>query len=164
MSEEYVRRLLASQEPIEAIQQIVGLWGPRVRAHQRDERLGLTEPEYMAHVVIIYDGEVGNGGHAQFFQNRGGRYVAAIGSAFEKLGLAEPRALLLEAVSVFPGGAIPESEEQTERTIAALPAEAWQRWAELDRRYYKLNGSIDAALLVYLRAHDTEVLMQERAP
>jgi hypothetical protein len=163
LDERYFESLLASEKASDGIARLMQSWGGRAIRCRDEERLGLSTPEFNVEMVVMYDGDVGNGGHAQFFLNPGGRQVREVLAALEAVGLDRIRGVLLEACSVFPGGEVPRAHDERERTMEALPAAAKERWDALDRTYYGLNRDIDGVLLAYLRAHREEVLVPERA-
>jgi hypothetical protein len=164
VSEDLFRRLLeAPRGPEEAIATLVQYWSPRALHSQDQLRFGLSEPEFHVHVVVIYDGEVGNGGHSQFFSKPSGANAQAVASALHALQLEAVADVYARARSVFPRGVVPAHGEARERIIEELPEAAFKQWALLDREYFSLNGGLDATLLDYLRARADEVLLPERA-
>jgi hypothetical protein len=74
IAEDFFKRLLHRTDPPEAITALSEMW--EVRTQQTGRWLGLSQPEHQVTMVLIYVGEVGNGGHTQFFSNRGGDIVA----------------------------------------------------------------------------------------
>ena len=159
---QYLESLLASDDASSAISRLIQAWGGRAIRCRTEERLGLSEPEFNVEMVVMYDGDVGNGGHAQFFLNPGGRQVREVLAALEAVGLDRIRDVLREACAVFPGGVVPRGHDERERAVEGLPAAARERWNTLDRTFYGLNRGIDEVLLRYLRAHADDVLVPER--
>ena len=127
------------------------------------ERFGLSESEYVVQLILTYTGEVGNGGHAQFFLNRGGRYGRDTLDAVRTVGLAEHNAILRAAIAVFPGGSVPDTPEDTEAAMIALSDSDEHALAQLDERLFRLSRVVDEALLAYLREHQHDILVAERA-
>ena len=79
IAEEFVQRLLHQSDPVEAISTLSDRWS--VRARGDEPWAGLSKTERDVELVLVYAGEVGNGGHTQFFLNRAGRIVSSVRSA-----------------------------------------------------------------------------------
>ena len=111
-------------------------------------------------MVLIYVGEVGNGGHTQFFSNRGGEIATRVQAALREIGLVELDAILGRACALFPDGEVPAGRADVDRLL-----EAWgeDRLAEIDRLDRRVSP-LDAypRLLTYLREHENDVLRPER--
>jgi hypothetical protein len=159
IAEEFVQRLLHETDPLEAVSILSDRWSVRARA--TEPWFGLSKPEYQVTMVLIYIGEVGNGGHTQFFSNRGGQVISPVRDALREIGLVELDTILGEAVALFPNGRVPADRDEVDRL--------WDSW---DRRQLKKFGALDARswrqpdpyprLLAYLREHQDQVLRPER--
>ena len=159
IAESYFQRLLHQTPSGEAIHELAGNWFPR--SNRAAPQFGLSTPEHHVHVVLIYTGNVGNGGHAQFFLNHGGDLAARALVALREVGLEELAGILARACALFPGGEVPLDRDEVERQM-----DRWglrQEWASarLDRAAWRSLDYHDA-LLAYLRAHESEILRPER--
>ena len=106
---------------------------------------------------LIYTGEVGNGGHSQFFLNRGGRIAREVVQALDAASLGRAKHILLRACGVFPGGVVPD---EPENILDDLPDSARSVLDGLDR---ELSAErVDGALLAYLQRNADLVLLPER--
>jgi hypothetical protein len=146
---------------MEAVASIAAAW--RGRADDKLPRFGLSEPEYFVQLCLIYIGEVDNGGHAQFFMNRGGRYIDDTLRALTTVGLAGLSDGLKSAVELFPGKQVPEDRDAAERAYSEFSDRQSATLAGLDRRCFELDSDSDKTLLSYLQRHRDEILVPERA-
>jgi hypothetical protein len=128
----YFQRLIEDTPASDAVRAIAGMWHPRVT--QVEPWFGLSLPEHNVQMVLIYTGEVGNGGHTQFFQNRAGRIVSHVHDALAELRLIELSELLRDAVALFPDAVVPQDPDAVERVVDSWDDEVLERVAALDRR------------------------------
>jgi Domain of unknown function (DUF4375) len=158
IAEDFFKRLLHATDPLEAVGTLADRWG--VRARSTAPWFGLARPEHQVTMVLIYVGEVGNGGHTQFFSNRGGEIATRVQAALREIGLVELDAILGRACALFPDGEVPAGRADVDRIL-----EAWgeDRLAEIDRLDRGVSR-LDAypRLLTYIREHESEVLRPER--
>ena len=162
IAESHFQELLASDDPPAAVAELAGVWWPRARANADRPNFALSPPEYAAHLILVYTTEVSNGGHAQFFGNRGGGLIPDTLEALGAVGLPELRANLEGAVAHFPGGAVPLDPAAADAAVDALPASGRRAHMAADEAVYRVGESADARLLIYLRSHADEVLVPER--
>ena len=156
----YFNRLIADTEPIEAVHSLADAW--RGRADDKLPRFGLSETEYFVELCLIYTGEVGNGGHGQFFMNRGGRYIGDTLLALAAVGLHELSDILKSALELFPDKQVPEESEAAGNVFGELSDHEMAMLAELDRRCFIVQSDCHIRLLSYLRQHRDEILLPER--
>ena len=156
---DYFQRLIDHTPASTAVTALAAMWHPRVT--HVEPWFGLSFPEHNVHMVLIYTGEVGNGGHTQFFQNRAGSIVSHVLAALDDIQLIELSELLRSAVALFPGGAIPVAPETVEQVIDSWDEAVFARLAALDRRVWNVRD-VDQQLLDYLRRHQRELLVPER--
>lgn len=159
---DYIERLLHETEPLEALARLGTIWSTREGVSEDKPHFGFSEPEFHVHMYLLYQGEVGNGGHAQFFMNPSGRHATAVKSALQVLGFDWALTILQRACSEFPQGEVPQDHQKREDTIATLPEETFVRWAELDKEFYKMDSASWGTLMTYLRKNDDHVLQPER--
>jgi hypothetical protein len=158
IAEDFFQRLLHETDPIEAIDILSERWG--VRAGQSGRWLGLSQPEHQVTMALIYLGEVGNGGHTQFFSNRAGEIAARVRAALREIGLVELDAILGSACALFPDGQVPADRNEVDRLLETWGSDLLGEVDRLDRQAWKLN--VCPRLLAYLREHESEVLRPER--
>jgi hypothetical protein len=160
---EYIERLLFGSEPLEALPALSSIWAGRPGVAEEHEFFGLSEPEFHVHLYLLYHGEVGNGGHCQFFLNPSGRHSAAVSRALVSLQFHSAADIFNRACSLFPSGHVPADDTARETSIQQLPESAIQQWAMLDRELYAIDSASWPQLLSYLREHDAQILQPERA-
>jgi hypothetical protein len=156
---DFLERLVFDSDPGYAIQTLSSIWGPRLDPEL--QQFGLSHAEYFVQLCLIYTGEVGNGGHSQFFMNRGGRFIEDTLSALATVGLLELASTLGEAASEFPNHRVPASPDEAEQAYNQLADISIDRLAVLDRRAFSILPRVDAALLAYIRLRRTELLVPE---
>ncbi|WP_035614333.1 DUF4375 domain-containing protein [Haloferula sp. BvORR071] len=156
----YIERLLFHTEPMEAVHTLCDMWACREGVSEDREFFGFSEPEFHVHLYLLYQGEVGNGGHFQFFLNPSGRHTAAVSRA---LAFHHAADVFNRACSVFPSGAVPADDTAREAFIERLPESVIQHWARLDRELCSIDRAYWPQLLSYLRKHDAQILQPERA-
>jgi hypothetical protein len=131
----------------------------------RKEQLFAATPDQRAVFALSWlDAEVNNGGFHQFFFNPTGALAAeALGGA-RLLGLDQHAAIIEDAFSEFPNGAVPEDFDERLAAHEDLSDEAAERIALCDERWYALAGDDGEALYraqaAYIRAHPTEFLRE----
>jgi hypothetical protein len=140
ISETYVQSLLGQADVPGAVSTLSGFWSPRVDAAK--PMFGLSRPDYQCQLVLIHTGEVGNGGHAQFFENRGCDHIEEHVAALEAVSLAGLARVLRDAVEI----------KTDDDRLHVLDQEAWARQSE-----------VHPALLMFLRQNSDDVLKPERS-
>ncbi|MGH7297479.1 MAG: DMP19 family protein [Polyangiaceae bacterium] len=111
-------------------------------------------------MVLIYVGEVGNGGHTQFFSNRGGDIAARARNALREFGLVQLETLLARAGALFPGQRVPAERAEVDRFLRTWGSDRHAQLDRLDRQVSKVN--VYPRLVAYLLEHEDEVLRAER--
>lgn len=159
---ELFERLLSSPDSAGAVHQLDGLWCARPGRDLDQPWFGLTGVEFRVHLFVLYVGEVGNGGHAQFFLNPTGAHAADTLNALELLGMTELRAILARACMLFPDGSVPPDEGVREKAVGAVGSSGQKRWDALDREVDAAEEACWPKALEYLRANQAEVLVGER--
>jgi hypothetical protein len=158
IAEDFFKRLLYGTDPLEAVGTLSDRWS--VRTESTGTWLGLSRPEHQVTMVLIYVGEVGNGGHTQFFSNRGGKIATRVRAALREVGLIELEVLLESAVAVFPDGEVPADRGEVDQLFEVWDEDRLDRLGELDRRVSQVDPY--PRLLAYLREHERDVLAPER--
>lgn len=160
IAESYFQELIHSRDAIEAVAFLSQFWSTHLDPDK--ENFGLSEPEYLVQLCLIYSGEVGNGGHVQFFLNRGHDITQRVLHALSALGLVALEQCLREALVVFPDAALPVTCEALEQTVGGFTDAQYERLGELDRMLSREDAGLDDFLLAYLREHQDAVLIEER--
>ena len=142
--ESYFQELLCQDDAIQAVNELSSYW--RQRLSELAPRFGLSQPEYMTQLVMIYTGEVGNGGHRQYFLNRGTERLVDTSSALEQASLVD-----LSKVLVRAGPFAARGDETALTELHSLDQAAWNE-----------IGAVDQALQRYLAKHQAQVLRPER--
>jgi len=140
ISDKYFQSLLEQTDALDAVSTISGYWSHR--ADETKTQFGLSLPEYQCQLVLIYSGEVGNGGHSQFFSNRGQEYMDDFLTALEATSLHDLACALGQAVDI-------------QEDIESLHP--------LDQKVWEQSSAVDRALQVFLRKNSNIVLEPERA-
>jgi len=156
---DFLERLVFDSNPGEAILTLSLIWGPRF--DPKLPQFGLSRAEYFVQLCLIYTGEVGNGGHPQFFMNHGGRFIEDTLRALETVGLFELASTLVEAASLFPHQSVPANPDDAEQAYDQLAESSIDKLADLDTRAFGVLPLVDAALLAFIRLHRAEVLVPE---
>ncbi len=112
-------------------------------------------------MVLIYIGEVGNGGHTQFFSNRGGTMVPNVESALAGIGLDDLSSLLRGAVALFPNDFRSLDRDGVDVLLDGYDETHLARLDEFDRRIWKTKGVFER-LIEHLRRNESHVLRPER--
>jgi hypothetical protein len=131
--------LLADGTSIDLYQVSEAVWA-RVAKHGIS---GLTEPEGVFLRVWNLEGEVNNGGFAQYFENSAGDYAAGTPDALRSVGATEMAALIEQAMQPFGPSGPPADRNARAKAIDALPASARELWSQLDDQFYKLASPED---------------------
>ena len=139
ISERYFQALLVEQDALEAVSTISGFWSHRMEASK--PMFGLRRPEYICQLVLIYTGEIGNGGHSQFFLNRDHGYIADCIEALHAVRLQDLATILRQASKV-PGNR--------------------KRLHQLDQEVWSNSLNVDRALQTFLQENSDHVLLEER--
>jgi Domain of unknown function (DUF4375) len=160
INESYFKELLLRTKPLKAVSMLNQYWCTHLDRGE-PTLLGLSEPEHHVHLCLIYTGEVGNGGHFQFFLNRGGDYTERALMALRAMGFSDLQDCLERACQVFTNGTVPWDFEEVERAIDSFSDEQLNRLHSLDKEVWSMRD-IDERLLAYLRLHEGEILRQER--
>lgn len=107
----------------------------------------LSSVQRMAHLAFWYDSEVQNGGHGQYFENRGVNGLAETVGALRDLGLACQARVLSRAVAALS---------------AAVPGADWADALhdsfidELDHEFHRCTPTVTEALEQHLARHISE--------
>jgi hypothetical protein len=93
----------------------------------------LSTIEFAVHLVLLYLGEVGNGGHLQFLLKSRGAHANEILASLKQTGLTVQASILAQVCAAFPKGLVPENELERRRLISSLSESTLAQWDELDQ-------------------------------
>ncbi|MGB5920389.1 DMP19 family protein [Arcobacter sp.] len=144
LSKIYLKKLLYDTEPTEAIFQLSNFW--LTRANEEKIHFGLSLPEYYVQLILIYTGEVVNGGHFQYYKNRGLKYFQDTLNACEIISNTKIKNILL----------------QSSKFLENVTDENYNKWNELDQELYKICTDIDKNIIEFLIKNESSILIQER--
>jgi hypothetical protein len=111
----------------------------------------LAEEQRPAHLVFWYESEVQNGGHLQYFENRGTGRLRETVESLGILGANCQRQILREAAELFLGHERPQITSVEEFVGAAREGE----FAAFDRRFYACTPSLQERLQAHLALHQS---------
>jgi Domain of unknown function (DUF4375)/HEAT repeats len=113
----------------------------------------LSAPQKHYFAVLMYDGQVNNGGHSQYFFNSPGAHWKNALEGLAAIGAIDRAKILNEAQAVF-GTAGPSTDNVTRRDeLAALSSKDDETLDALDSRYYACKESIETLLAKYVIKH-----------
>ncbi len=150
INEQYFQRLLASSDPIEAVYNISMFWDHRL--NECEPYFGLSEPEWRIVLIQTYTGQVLNGGHSQYFLNRGKKHSKSTVSALIETSLNPLSEILKEALEV-----VTDADDE----LAKLTKDDFEKLASLDQKLFE-QLDVEAVLLEHLRINQSNVLIPER--
>ena len=117
----------------------------------------LSEIQRIAHLAFLYESEVQNGGHLQYFENRGVGQIGETLDALERLGAICHRTVLQaasEGIASDPRGKILTIEEYIRRASEG-------EYDEYDLAYAECRPEMREYLETYLRANLKEFVELE---
>lgn len=111
------------------------------------EKLSVPRKHYFA--VLMYDAEVNNGGHSQYFVNPTGENWKEAIAGLKAIGAENRAAILLDATAVFgPAGPAVDTEARRKQ-LRAFTKQQEDFTSALDGRYYNCEGNIESLLSQY---------------
>jgi len=164
ISQSYIRRLLADEENAAgALGHLSNFWSTRAKLSEAGELTGLSDVERLAHLALWYFGEVGNGGHIQYFMNPVGSFAQETVASLQQLGLEHAAKILHNAIQVFPGGQVPKERTVRLAEIDGLGRRQLDSLHQADLALWAITKRIDVDILRYLQQHQDEVLSAEQS-
>ncbi|MGP0020563.1 MAG: DUF4375 domain-containing protein [Candidatus Sulfotelmatobacter sp.] len=129
----------------------LSVWNAYVNLLAMEPHDELTEEQRPAHLVFWYESEVQNGGHLQYFENRGTEHLQETVDALELLGANCQKKILEEAGELFLG---------RERSPIAsvedfVAAEQEGEFTAFDRRFYACSPPLPDRLKAHLALHQS---------
>jgi hypothetical protein len=133
-----------------------GLQGFEQKMADKEDKSGfdsLSQEQKFYCTVTECDGEIDNGGLAQYFVNSSGDDWPLALAGFEAMGMKGRLAILKEAVALFgPEGPSPHRETRQEQ-LAQLYRKNKAAFDALDDRYYKVPEVVDVMTGRYVLEH-----------
>ncbi len=110
---------------------------------------GLSLPQQYYYTVFVYDAEVTNGGHAQYFVNSSGdRWKTAL-AGLKDVGDHCRADVLKQATALFGTDGPPEENDPRHRQLAKFSRNKDKALDELDDKYYACDENVMAMLAQY---------------
>ena len=125
------------------------IWNAFVDLLAKEELASLSLEQRPAHHVFSYESEVQNGGHFQYFANRGTEHLAATFAALGLLGATCQQQVLRQAGERWLSRSRPYFETAQEFCEAALEGE----FSAFDARFHDCSPSLPQCLEAYLAKH-----------
>ncbi len=124
-------------------------WNAFIDLVAMEEYEDLDPVQRVAHLAFWYDSEVQNGGHLQYFENRGTDLLQATIDALDKLGAEKQREVLSRAGELYQSETRAEITTAEEYADVALEGE----FDEYDEAYHSSEPAITDLLQHYLENH-----------
>jgi hypothetical protein len=133
------------------------VWNEYVSLLAHADLQDLTEVQRAAYLVFWYEQEVQNGGHLQYFENRGTAESSETISALGRLGATCQADVLSRAAARYSGKPRPKIESVDEYIDVALEGE----FDDLDQAFHACQSSLVEALEKYLAGNQREFVLME---
>lgn len=116
----------------------------------------LTEIQKVAHLCFWYDSEVQNGGHLQYFMNRGTSLLNETAFCLQKLGANPQSEILSKAINIF------NSYEINIDSIEDYIEEALDgKFDYIDTEYFSCEPTINDLLEQFLQNYEEKFILIE---
>jgi hypothetical protein len=135
----------------EAEAQPYRIWNAYVDLLANESYKDLSPVQRPAHLVFWYDSEVQNGGHLQYFENRGTARLAATIDALGTLGAICQQKVLREAGGLWLSrsrGRIQTAQDFCDTTLEG-------EFRSHDSRFHACSPTLQACLETYLSGHQS---------
>lgn len=144
---------LITREQIQAEPSIA--WNEYVSLLAHADSHELTDIQRDAHFVFWYESEVQNGGHLQYFENRGVREAELAVRALNRLDVACQARVLAEAAARYAATTRATITSVANYVEVALDGE----FEDLDSAFHDCSPSLIEALEKYLKRHESEFVL-----
>jgi hypothetical protein len=125
------------------------VWNAFVNLLAMEDYQDLTKDQSAAHLVFWYEHEVQNGGHFQYFENRGTERLPETIKALGLLNAVCQQQILQEAALLWLNQERKPVETVAEFCAAALEGD----FTDLDLRFGRCNPHLQQRLETYLNEH-----------
>jgi hypothetical protein len=122
------------------------IWNAFVNLLAMEKYERLSPEQRSAHLVFWYESEIQNGGHLQFFENRGTQYLTETIEALRLLDAPDQQQVLREAGSQWLSRSRPRIETAQDYCDIALESE----FDSFDSRFHKCSPTLMQCLEKYL--------------
>jgi hypothetical protein len=133
------------------------VWNEYVSLLATSNYRDLTEAQRAAHLVFWYDSEVQNGGHLQYFENRGIGQSNEVIAALRRLGAKCHADVFARAVALFAARHRPRIETVEVYVETALECE----FDGLDYLFHECQPPLVKVLEAFLERNQAEFVMVE---
>src|SRR5262245_3601206 len=127
------------------------VWNAFVDVLAMEDYGDLSPEQRPAHLVFWYESEVQNGGHFQYFENRGTEHLAATIEALGLLGATCQQQVLREAGELWLSRSRPRVQTAQEFCDTALEGE----FDAFDSRFHACSPSLQHGLETHLERHQS---------
>jgi len=125
------------------------IWNAFIEVLALEDYETLSPEQRPAHLVFWYESEVMNGGHLQYFENRGTVHLEETIESLGLLGANTQQQVLREAAEVWKSGDRQPIETVEEYCESALEGE----FANFDARFDASSPTLQACLEAHLKKH-----------
>jgi hypothetical protein len=129
------------------------------RKAERNGIEALTEPERVVLAVEAIEREVNNGGFDQLFFNSSKEHAVAFVSSLEAIGRPDVADLARQAIAALRLGKRPLTVEGIDPALHRDSDARDAVFEALDTEYYETAGDLAPALIAYIKANVTEVVL-----
>ena len=140
----------------DALATLAGVTNARDVVLERIKKSGidsLTHQQRHYYAAFIYDAEVRNGGHSQYFVNSSGNHWKDALEGLIAMGAAGRAEILKSASALFGSNGPPTDNDQRHALLARFSAKQEKTLDELDTAYYASNESLEILLSHYTIQH-----------
>lgn len=130
------------------------VWNAYVNLLAMEDYHDLSPEQHPAYWVFWYEYEVQNGGHFQYFENRGTEHLAATIEALGLLGAACQQQVLREAGELWLSRFRPRVQTAQEFCDTALEGE----FETLDSRLHACSPTLQQCLEAHLDSHQSSFI------
>jgi len=127
------------------------VWNAFVDILAMEDYDDLSPEQRTAQLVFWYESEVQNGGHFQYFENRGTELLAATIDGLGLLGALCQQQVLSEAGEMWLSHSRPHIQTAQEVCDAALE----EQFEDFDSRFHSCSPSLQQTLETYLARHQS---------
>ena len=127
------------------------VWNAYVNLLAMERFEDLTPEQRPAHLVFWYESEVQNGGHFQYFENRGTAHLSETADALGHLGAACQQEVLRRAGELWLARARSRVETVQQFVRSALVGE----FSSFDSSFHACDPSLQKCLEKHLRDHQS---------
>lgn len=114
---------------------------------------GLSMEQQHYYAVLVYDGEVNNGGHSQYFVNSSGDNHPTALAGLRAIGATQRSEILLQAVQLFGANGPSTDNETRHEQLADFSERQDSKLDSLNSQYYQCDENIDVLLSSYALAN-----------